>query len=417
MALRILFLLLLINNAQADDIKTITAEDYYNQNPSIERKAILDFITSQFDGKTISTKEIDKLWNNVDLRESQSILRFQIVNQQLYTHSSDITGLYFLDLLEYFKQLIKKYKINDIDFIVFGRDEIESIHNIKTEDLNIPSFMMSKNLDSIYEKDKLLFPDAFMFRKTWETLYNEIESAKKHTLWKNKHNKIFWRGSSTGWDRDQIYNLYGYNLNNFDKLSRIKLVMLSKLYPDLIDAAMAFYPQFSKNQDGKNLRQILDILFPEKNRAANKDFHLKYKYLISVDGNTCAWERVPWIMLSNSVLVKQETNNIEWFYSAMKPYEHYAPLKEDLTDIFEKINWMKENDNKLQEISSNAQKFVQDNLKPEDIDIHMVITLNEYSKIQTDKEIKATLIPADNAVSIFSLFRLLIHKKFKQWYN
>lgn len=61
--------------------------------------------------------------------------------------------------------------------------------------------------------------------------------------------------------------------------------------------------------------------------------HLKYKYLISVDGNTCAWQRVPWIMLSGSVLLLVETDMEEWFYADIIPYFHYVPIKNDLSDL------------------------------------------------------------------------------------
>ena len=44
---------------------------------------------------------------------------------------------------------------------------------------------------------------------------------------------------------------------------------------------------------------------------------MKYKYLLSVDGFTAVWGRVPWIMFSNSVLVKAETGKVEWFYDEM----------------------------------------------------------------------------------------------------
>ncbi len=418
MVLRFLIILILSANVSlANDLRTITAEEFYLQNPSIERKAIIDSMLHQFDGKSVSQKDIDEIWSREEFRESQYLLRFQIVNQQLYTYESDVKGLFFLELVEYFKKLLKIYKINDVDFLVYGRDEIVPDPTIKPEDINIPSFMMSKNLNSPYEKDRLLFPDAFMLRKSWSDRYQEIEKANKEYPWQNKIDKIFWRGASTGWDREQPYNLNGYNLNNFDKFVRVKLVMLSKLYPDLIDAEMAFYPQFSKDQSGKNLRKILDTLFPGEDRAVQAAKHLKYKYLISVDGNTCSWERVPWIMLSNSALVKQETQNIEWFYSALKPYVHYIPVNESLTDLFQIIEWMKNHDSEVQKISENAHNFVKNNLKPNDINDHMAIILNEYSKIQKDEEIKITLTPAEDAISLQSLIRLVIHKKFKMWFN
>ena len=72
------------------------------------------------------------------------------------------------------------------------------------------------------------------------------------------------------------------------------------------------------------------------------DAHLKYKYLISLDGNGAPWLRVPWILLSNSILIKQDSENIQWFYNGMKRNVHYMPFKSDVSDVIEVIEKAKE---------------------------------------------------------------------------
>ena len=39
---------------------------------------------------------------------------------------------------------------------------------------------------------------------------------------------------------------------------------------------------------------------------------------------------------------------------------HFVPIKSDLTDLIEKINWCKNNDDKCKEIASNAFKFYEE---------------------------------------------------------
>jgi hypothetical protein len=68
--------------------------------------------------------------------------------------------------------------------------------------------------------------------------------------------------------------------------------------------------------------------------------HIKYKYLISIDGWTAAWMRVPWIMASNSVLLKQDSNRVEWFYHAMKPHVHFYPVHANLSDLLEAVAYL-----------------------------------------------------------------------------
>lgn len=41
---------------------------------------------------------------------------------------------------------------------------------------------------------------------------------------------------------------------------------------------------------------------------------LNNRYILSIDGNTWAWDRPVWIMQSNSLFFKYESNNVGWYY-------------------------------------------------------------------------------------------------------
>jgi hypothetical protein len=68
--------------------------------------------------------------------------------------------------------------------------------------------------------------------------------------------------------------------------------------------------------------------------------HIKYKYLISIDGWTAAWFRPQWIMSSNSLFVKQESHKVEWFFHKFIHKKHYYPVSEDLSDLLEVYKYM-----------------------------------------------------------------------------
>jgi hypothetical protein len=65
--------------------------------------------------------------------------------------------------------------------------------------------------------------------------------------------------------------------------------------------------------------------------------HLKYKYLFAADGWGASWRRVPLILSSNSLMIKPYSDNIQWFYDLIKPNVHYLPLKDDLSDLIDKL--------------------------------------------------------------------------------
>ena len=375
----------------ADELKAIDAESYFKENPSIEKRAILDLAVGQFKNRNVSQEELDLYWNDRKLRKELKLIRFQIIDQKLYAESFDIGKLYFVTLTLYLQKLVQEYKISNLDMLIHAGDEISS-NDKRVETLN--SFMMSKDINSPYEKNKFLLPDSHMVSKNWAPLVEKIKLANKNHPWESKEEIIFWRGNASGGVRGT------YQLTNFHKIARLKLIFLSKLYPHLIDARLTGAIDKNYNQSSQDLDKILKLSFEDKYNPTSEEDHLKFKYLISVDGNTCAWMRVPWIMLSNSVLLKQETTKMEWFYPALKAFHNYIPLREDLRDLFEKYEWLKQNDKKIQAISENATNFVENNLSPEDIDKQMVIILNEYAKIQEMKKITPSLISADKIFSI-----------------
>lgn len=85
--------------------------------------------------------------------------------------------------------------------------------------------------------------------------------------------------------------------------------------------------------------------------------HMKYKYLISVDGWTCAWFRPQLIMSSNSVLLKQESSKVETFYHRLIPFKHYVPVLSNLSNLLEMFKYMESNQSHLLQIVKDANQF------------------------------------------------------------
>ncbi len=406
-----------------ENLINITAEDFLKENYSWEREKIIKHLITQFKDKKINLEQVNKLWNNEKLRTTYMMARFQIIDQKLYTDAFSTklnersyfhTGYnYYYMLATFFSKFVKKYKVPNVDFIVYLRETIPYESGMAEETLSIPAFIMFKDNKNKYEVDKLIFPDPFFLKRYWHGLLYKIAMARDKVKWEEKEKQIFWRGGSTG-------DFLEYNFTNIDKLPRLKISLLSSIYPNLIDAKIVEYVgiQFPNNKKGKSLKKVLELISETKLNKVNEEDHLKYKYLLSLDGNSATGMRVPWIMYSDSALIKQESSKIEWFYSALKPYYNYIPLKSDLSDIFEILGWMKNNDDKLQEISNKAHSFVENNLKEEQIDAHVAILLNEYAKIQQDKEITPTLPIFSDSTLFKNAFKMFVEKykdKFFDW--
>lgn len=59
-----------------------------------------------------------------------------------------------------------------------------------------------------------------------------------------------------------------------------------------------------------------------------------------MDGTVAAY-RFPYLMLGNSLVLKQISPYYEHFYTHLKPGTHYIHVKRSLSDLIQKIEWAK----------------------------------------------------------------------------
>ena len=86
------------------------------------------------------------------------------------------------------------------------------------------------------------------------------------------------------------------------------------------------------------------------------DEQLTYKYILSIDGNTWAWDRPVWVMNQNSVLMKYDSNQVGWYYPCLKENFHYIPV--NMNNMEKQYTFLENNPNQSREIISQAQQFV-----------------------------------------------------------
>lgn len=74
--------------------------------------------------------------------------------------------------------------------------------------------------------------------------------------------------------------------------------------------------------------------------------YLQYKYQINIDGTVAAY-RLPYLLAGDSVVLKQDSGYYEHFYNELKPWKHYIPIKANLGDLLEKIQWARDHDEEV----------------------------------------------------------------------
>lgn len=182
-------------------------------------------------------------------------------------------------------------------------------------------------------------PDALF---GYSRLFREVDKASYNTPWPSKISKIFWRGSATG---------AGPENNRLDGTPRLRFMNYASNL-EFADVGLTFYTQ----QLNPQFKQLLSSTYSLKPQVTVAD-SIKYKYLIDIDGNSCSYSRMAWILYSNSLLMKHASIYKQWYYDKMQAYVHYLPISEDFSNLQEQFIWAEFNPEKAQEIATNGRLF------------------------------------------------------------
>jgi hypothetical protein len=191
--------------------------------------------------------------------------------------------------------------------------------------------------------------------------YVNIEHIK--VGWGDKKNKCVFRGSATGCFIDET------NV-------RIKAAMLSKQYPNLLDAGITSFNRKIKKNLGKPLAIIKTRL--QKASFMNLEEKAKFKYILNLDGHVSAF-RLGHELSLGSVVFLPKSDYYLWFSYLLKPFKHYIPIKRDLSDLITQINWCINNDDKCKKIAENARDFYDEYLTEKGIYDYMQKVLSQIS--------------------------------------
>lgn len=86
-------------------------------------------------------------------------------------------------------------------------------------------------------------------------------------------------------------------------------------------------------------------------------------------------------LLGSSLSFKHTSPYYEWYYSLVKPYEHYIPFKYDMSDLISNIEWAKLHDEEAERIAMDGAKFASKLITPSEIVCHLASLLTQYSTL------------------------------------
>uniref|UniRef100_A0A8B9J850 Protein O-glucosyltransferase 3 n=1 Tax=Astyanax mexicanus TaxID=7994 RepID=A0A8B9J850_ASTMX len=317
------------------------------QCPSAEPQIEQDFIS-------FPSIDLLRLRQEVPKRFSSrgGLIHYSIINNQVYRKSLGRYTDFKMFSDEMFLSLTRKVKLPDVEFYINVGDwpletrKVDAVHG----PVPIISWCGST------ETRDIILPTYDITHSTLETMRgvtNDLLSIQGNTgpVWVNKTSQAFFRG------RDS-------------REERLNLVSMSKKHPDLLDAGITAFFFFREREKKLGKAPLIGFF----------DF-FKYKFQVNVDGTVAAY-RFPYLMLGNSLVLKQDSPYYEHFYTHLKPGQHYVPVKRTLSDLIEKIKWAKENDAEAEAIAKAGQALARDILQPHRLYCYYYTVLQTYAARQ-----------------------------------
>ena len=71
--------------------------------------------------------------------------------------------------------------------------------------------------------------------------------------------------------------------------------------------------------------------------------------------------RTKFLLFSGRPLLMVDRRYVEYFTDDLKPWEHYIPVKEDLSDLVDKHEWLKHNEGESLKIAARAKDYALNN--------------------------------------------------------
>lgn len=330
-----------------------------SQNKSVtKRNNLLVFKVKQNEIEKKKIKDIQM--KNIQEIQMKNIQEIKKKEQKLFIRIKYYIGN-FLNI-KYNIKVDDKYKIFNQDGIFFYKGPNETVKDFPYQHgtlspgwwwgdnylftVNIPC--LTNSADGYYSDELPVLTKVRIINKKlngilvkFEYGYNwkHLENFNDNINFEDKINDICWRGN---------------HITGLWKVSN-RRTFISKYYNKY---NVGYYPRNNDDYCKNNSDMFKDYM--------TKEDQLKYKYLISIEGNDIAGS-LKWQLASNSVILMTKPIIEGWLMEGLlEPYVHYVPLKNDFSDLEEIIEWCNNNQNKCKEISNNGKKWMEQFKNTED---------------------------------------------------
>ena len=197
------------------------------------------------------------------------------------------------------------------------------------EDPLIPCLRLDASSHDAHDNKRPLIPDPYcLMTSGYLALRNHIQ-REPLPPWNERLRIAFWRGSTTG---SKDIDLKTLELNR-----RYQLARISQTWPEHLDARINRTVQCRDLQAHRQVERRLqrEGLFSPTVTPWHASLHA---WQIDIDGNVNSWGLL-WKLLSGSCILRVQSPRRQWYHQRLQPWMHLVPIRADLSDLGEKLEW------------------------------------------------------------------------------
>lgn len=169
--------------------------------------------------------------------------------------------------------------------------------------------------------------------------------------WDSRSDDVVWRGLGNGAGR---LSLDRADRDDLTVVPRLRMCML------LAEVPGADVRVVGINEDGGAWSE------PARQsglgaRTIPAETWLGRKFAIDIDGQANTWSNLLVRMLFGCCVLKVNSaaGFRQWYYDRLRPFEHYIPVKADMSDFVEKIDWARSHPSEARAIAEGGRRFAQ----------------------------------------------------------
>lgn len=192
-----------------------------------------------------------------------------------------------------------------------------------------------------------LIPDStFMGNEQYRQF--RIDFAANDVAWRDRAPVAYWRGSTSGIPMDRAIG--------WRSLPRVRLSEIAATHPDIIDAGITAVSQIDDPEAPADL-QSRGLM----RQRVSPLTYLTYRYQIDIDGNSNSWEGFYLRLLTGSPVLKVASpfGFQQWYYDRLRPWVNFIPVNANMTDLVEKVIWLRDHDDAAQKIGEAGRALAE----------------------------------------------------------